>query len=724
MLNELAAFTPDPAAEPVEVEEVAAAAGEAKPEETAIDKLARWADETQTDNIAEELDDGRLGLIGMTVIEEYQIDEKSREEWFTEAKTARDLALQRGKVKTFPWPNASNVILPIMTEGADQFAARAYPAIVTDRGVVKGVPFGNDDGIPLLDPQTGQQLPGMDGKPMWKVGPGEKQRRADRIGEHMSWQLLEEQPEWEEDTDKMMHILPIVGCAFRKTYFDPDAQRNCSVYVSALDVVINYWAKSMASAPRISEILRLYPHEIEEYRRSGHFDRRFDLPMQADNSDKDSLHIFIEQHRRIDLDDDGYAEPYIVLVHKDTQRVARITARYDAEGIKLTTDRTTGERIVARINAIPYYTKYDFLPNKEGAIYGQGFGQLLRPLNEAANTVLNQIIDAATLANSGGGFVGKGLSLHTGTLRRIMGEWTVVNAPGGAIRDAIVPLKHDGPSPVLFQVLGFLVDQAKAVSSVKDILTGEIKAQTMSPTVFMSLVEQGLKSFTSIWKRLHRSLKSELDKLYRLNRIYLEEQASYRQGDTWKTITRQDYAVGSGVEPMSDKNMVADMQKLSRAEFLANLKDDPRVDGKEVLKRMMQAASIPDVDKIVKEQEDVNPELLFRIGEAEAKQLATRADCVLKLTAAMKNMAEADSKVMEPFYQWATMQLQFIQERMNALSEQSSGGAGGNQGSQPGGLPAMAPPPGIPGAPPLSDPAAQPGNGLPPGAVGGAGGAA
>jgi chaperonin GroES len=332
-MNDLAAFALPEDAAPIDeaVDPNEAPAGEdVVTTESALDKLKRWADEALTDNIGEELDAGLLSQVGMKVVEEFGIDEKSREQWFEEAKTARELALQRQQPKTFPWPGASNVVLPIMTEGADQFAARAYPAIVSDRGVVKGVASGKDDGIPLLDPATGQPImdPQTQG-PKWKVAPGEVQRRADRIGEHMSWQLLEEQPEWEEETDKMMHILPIVGCAFRKTYFDPDLGRNCSVFVSALDVVIDYWAKSMATAPRISEILRLYPYQIEEYKRSGYFDKRFDVKYEAASNDPDAPHVFIEQHRRLDLDDDGYAEPYIVTVHKETMQVARITARYD-----------------------------------------------------------------------------------------------------------------------------------------------------------------------------------------------------------------------------------------------------------------------------------------------------------------------------------------------------------------------------------------------------------
>ena len=673
-----------------------------QPAESGFEKIMRWSDETQTNNIAEELDEGQLSGIGMEAIREYDIDIESRKRWAEDAKTALDLALQRTTPKSYPWPNASNVILPMMTEAADQFAARAYPAIVPDRNVVKGLVYGPDNGTPQMGPDGAPIIDPASQQPLWMVPPGEKQRRADRIGDHMSWQLLEEQPEWEDDTDKMMHILPIVGCAFRKTYFEPSMGRNSSVFVSALDVVVNYWAKSLLTAPRISEILKLYPHEIEEYKRSGHFLPSFECHTAADGGmDKDHPHTFIEQHRRLDLDGDGYSEPYIVTVHLDTQRVARISARYDAECVHIRAGEEGDEApTIVRITAIPFYTKYDFLPNKEGGIYGQGFGQILRPLNEAANTTMNAMLDAANLQNAGGGFIGKGLSLHTGTLRRAMGEWSVINAAGGDIRNAIVPMKHDGPSPVLFQLLGFIVEQSKSVSSIKDVMSGEIRAQTMSPTVFMALVEQGLKVFTSIWKRIHRSLKAELDKCYRLNRIYLEQQKTYRIGDQWKEITRQDYAVGSGVEPVSDKNMVADVQKLSRAEFLSTFKDDARLDGKEIFRRMFEAASITDIDKLIKPQEDANPELLMAIGEMELKQMAAKATAIREMSTAIKNLADADATVMEPFHNWMMAQFTAMQGRIDELG---SNNPKGNSGSNPGSVQPMEAPPGLGGLPPMAE---------------------
>jgi len=165
-------------------------AADVRTSESAYQKLVRWADEELTDNISPELTDEQRSALGMLVIEEFAIDEASRDEWLREAKTARDLALQRQQPKSTPWPNASNVILPIMTTGADQFAARAYPAIVAERGIVKGVTSGSDEGIPLLD-ETGQraidpntQPARLEGGPGREAAPRRPHRRTHELAAH------------------------------------------------------------------------------------------------------------------------------------------------------------------------------------------------------------------------------------------------------------------------------------------------------------------------------------------------------------------------------------------------------------------------------------------------------------------------------------------------------------------------------------------------------------
>lgn len=656
------------------------------PLRTQINQLMRWSRETG--NIAPELDDSLLNQIGMKVIREFDIDKQSRSQWETDTEKSIRLAMQVAETKDYPWENSSNIVYPLMTSAAIQFNARAYPAIVSGRDVVKGCVYGDDTGTPVMQMTQAGPQPVMENtptgpQPKWQIPPNFKHQRAERVGEHMSWQLLDEQPEWQEDTDKLLIILPIVGCAFRKTYFDPQLGRNMSLLVTAQNVVVNYWAKSMELAPRISEIIKLYPVEIEENKRAGSF---IDQDYRSDegHDDDDAPVEFIEQHRTLDLDEDGYPEPYIVTVHKASAKVARILARYDADSVHFNL-RT---RQVRRIDGVPYYTKFDFLPNPEGGIYGAGFGQLLKPINESVNTTLNMMMDAGHRQVVGGGFIGRGLSMHGGAVKFKMGEYRTINATGSAIRDAIVHLDSPGPNAVLFQLLGLLIDAGREVAGVKDVLTGENQAGNIPATTTLAMIEQGLKVFSGIYKRFYRSLKLEFNKLHRLNRLYLDEQVSYQVGDQQKWITREDYAKGSGVEPISDPTQVSEQQKLGRAAVLLQLKDDPFINQIEVRRRYLEAAAIPEPEKLLTvpppPPPDPTVELAGRqVGVEESKAMdnraktqadihlaaaktgsdvqAKRAEEAKNITQAMLNLANAEKIVGDDRRGWLEQQLNVLQ---------------------------------------------------------------
>lgn len=619
------------------------------------------------------------------------------------------------------WVGNSNIIFPLMTTAAIQFAARAYPSIISGKEVVKGVVVGDDSGIVANDPQTGQPAVNpQTGQPQWQIPPGTKHILAAKIGEHMSWQLLDEQTEWEEETDKLLHILPIVGCAFRKTYFDSSKDRNASVLVPATKVVINYGAKSIETAPRITEEIMLYPLEIEENERAKMF-RDIEYSTAPDGgNDRDAPHEFLEQHRYWDLDEDDYPEPYIITVHKMTQKVVRIVARYDHNGIMFSHE----DHKITKINPIHYFTKYDFLPNPDGGIYGVGFGQLLRPINEAVNTSMNMLVDAGHLAVTGGGFIGKGLSLNAGAIRFTPGEYKTVNATGATVKENIVPLSFPGPSPVLFQLLGTLIEAGKEVAAVKDVLTGEQKGDNIPATTTLALIEQGLKVFTAIYKRIHRSLKKELEKLYRLNSIYLPDNSGYRTNNEWKNISRADYAKGQGVEPVSDPNMVSDQQRLGRAQFLLGFKEDPLFNQMAIRQRVLDAANIEKPQELLVTTPPPNPEIVESAAKLELSKERGQAESLRNYAQALLYLAQADAALGDAHLGWATHQLDIIKARIEGLANAEPGSEGqsakppigDNQSglhtvpTQPGPQTATSLPAGLSGSPPEGGLGAPPAN--------------
>lgn len=677
-----------------------------QPTEGALERLIRWSDPRQSVNLAEEIlaeegdmGESRLNNIGRKVCEETRIDERSREEWMERSREAMELAMLMTKEKSYPWPKSSNVIYPLLTTAAVQFHARAFPAIIQDQGIVKGIVYGRDRGVPAIHPETGQPvIDPQNGELMYDIDqdtgepmmPGMLRKRADRIGEHMSWQLLVEQPEWVPETDKMLMVLPITGCAFRKSFYERTEMRNAALLVYAENLIINYWAKSLETAPRITEIIEYYPHEIEEMKRSGVFLNVDYGPSDKVTDDPDAPHEFYEQHRRLDLDRDGYAEPYIVTVHKTSEKVARIVPRFDRTGIY----QVNGE--ISKVVPVQYYTQYNFLPNPDGGIYGVGFGQLIGSINSQVNSSLNLMFDSAHLQTVGGGFIGRGLSMHSGELKMRPGEWKPVNAPGRTVRDSIVNLDHRGPSPVLFQLLGFLVDSARDVASVKDILTGEKVAANTPATTIMALIEQGLAVFTAIYKRIHISLKSEFDKQFRLNKLYMPARAGYMQGDDMREITRMDYLKGAGVTPISDPKSVSNMQRLGRAEFLLRFANDPLCDGAEIRRRAMEAMGVEDIAEVLVPNPPPDAGAIAKAKELEIKEIGAKALAFANMALAIERMSKADLNVAEQFRSYVETQMATLQGEMERLNggngEQDAGPAG--PGGLGGSIPAMAAPPG------------------------------
>ena len=632
-----------------------------------------------TDNVCDLLSDTRLNLIGALCQEEYDIDKKSMSNWLERNERGFDLAMQVAKVKSYPFTNASNVIYPLITVAAMQFAARAYPAIVPDRSIVKGAVNGNDKGTPQIGPD-GQPMPqtGPDGQPtgepVWAIPPGAKAKKAQRIARHMSWQLLEEEENWESDTDTLLHYLPIAGCCFRKRWFDLSKQKICSRWIPATELVVNYHARSMDDAPRKTETFTRLPHQVEELMRSGAWKQCSMTELRAtageesdpdkgqDPQDDDSPISFGEQHRRLDLDGDGYAEPYVVTYVEGGHKVVRIEKAFGPNAVRM-----DGANVV-RIAPDQFYTKYTFIPNPEGGFYDIGFGWLLTPLNEAINTAINQLFDAGHLANTPMGFVGQGLRLKTGAMRFQPGEWKVIGATGGNLRENLHQLTFAGPSDVLFKLLGLLIDSANDISAVKDILMGKMD-KNIAPTTALTLVEQGSKQFTAIFKRVHRSIKRELKQLFRLNREFMPAKVYFALLDEPEAVVKEDYATDElDVVPVSDPNMVTDAVRMAKAETLMALRGDPGINQIELKRRYLEALGVPEPEKLLVTDPPPDAKTLIDQGRLENDALRVKtaalvgAAQITELRArAVKNLAEAEAAELGA-------QLDQYVARMNAIA--------------------------------------------------------
>lgn len=508
-------------------------------------------------NLASRFSQGDLDKIGDWVWDGYNMDEQSRGRWLRRTQAAMDLALQLSKDKAFPWPGASNVAFPLVTIATMQFHARAYPAIVRQPDLVRYRVVGEDP--------TGAEA-----------------ARALRIGCHMSYQLLEEDEAWEEQQDRLLINLPIVGCAFKKSYHNAADGKNCSELVLAKDLVLDYYAKSVESCARKTHIVPLYRNEMHTRMLLGTFvdytgeawyqgpatpmttptdsrtDRRegHNPPQSSDATPFTTL----EQHCWFDFDQDGYAEPYIITIEATTKKVLRIVARWDRE---VDVERTSKDAIIS-ITPTEYFTKYTFIPAPDGSIYDLGFGILLGPLNESVNTLVNQLIDAGTMATTAGGFLARGAKIRGGAYTFAPLEWKRVDSTGDDLQKSIYPLPVREPSAVLFNLLSLLIQYTDRISGSTDIMVGENVGQNTPAATSRELVRQGSMIYSAIFKRVWRAMKWECEKLYTLNAMFMKSTVTY--GPNGAKALREDYLGDpKKICPAADPAVASDEKELQRA---------------------------------------------------------------------------------------------------------------------------------------------------------------
>jgi len=560
-------------------------------------------------NIAEMMDDEELSSLGQVMMNDINLDLNSRIEWEERNERANKLALQVVEKKTFPWPGASNVKFPLITIAAMQYHSRAYPALISNNEVVKCKVYGKDDD-------------------------GEMHKRADRVSRHMTYQVMEEDEGWEENTDKTLLVQAISGTAIKKSYFDPVKGHNVSELVLPNDFVVNYYTKSIPESPRVSHRILLSSNDLHERQVRGLFLKIDDEPppttpnqsmltnaredaqgVRMPTGDPDTPYEFFETHFWHDFDEDGYKEPYIAYIRRDTSKIYRIVARYFEDSIEY----HNGE--IIRIKPEQYFTKYGFVPSPDGGFYDLGYGVLLGPTNDSVNTIVNQLIDAGTMSVTGGGFLGRGVKIKGGDYTFKPHEWKRVDSTGDDLRANIFPLPIREPNQVSYQLLQLLINYGERIAGATDIMTGVSPGQNTPAETSRNTVEQGMKVFNGIYKRTWRAMKEEFQKLYRLNQLYLpSEPVEFEYNSELSFVLPDDYAMDMKlVKPAADPNVVSDSQRQMQAQAVLQLATSTGgFNMYEVQKRYLDALKVSAIDQILPDPKGPNA---IKPGPSEKMQI-------------------------------------------------------------------------------------------------------
>jgi chaperonin GroES len=605
-------------------------------------------------NLAEEIPETELDSIGSTLLTQVRIDIESRSEWLERLESWVGLATQVKESKTFPWPDASNIKFPLLQTAAVQFHARSFPALLGNSTPVRGKVIGSDPS-------------------------GVKAAKGTRIGTFLSHQVLYDIKGWVDEMDRGLLILPLIGSFYKKTNFNPQTARPKSEMIHPRDFIINYDARDFEHARKTHRLWKT-PNEIVELENRNLY-RKFEgsdtieppktaSPIRdkaqglnrSGGDDPDALQELYEVHTLLDLDKDGYKEPYIVTLRASDGKIHRITECFNATEV----ERNQKTGAIIAITPKKYFTPYFFMPDPESKTHGLGFGTIVGPINEAVNSLINQLTDAGTLSNLQGGFLGRGIRLKGGDTRFTPGEWKQANNTGDDLRKGIFPMPTREPSNVLFQLLSLLIDAGKDLTSVQDLMVGKNPGQNQPFSTSQMVMEQGLKVFNGIYKRIYRSMSEEFQLLYEVNSEHMDlerymevlddngqevQQAMQEEGpDAVLQFLAGDFnAADMDIVPTAEPDMLAEVEKAAKAESLmmkvqAGLPINPAV----VTRRMLEAEGIEDIDELLELPEpQPDPELILKERELDQRDVELSYKASESESVIMLNETKAEALILE-----------------------------------------------------------------------------
>ena len=536
-------------------------------------------------NLAEMLDDSVLGELSSDLRAKVKEDMESRDEW--EEAIAKGLGLLgiNYEERNEPFLGASGVHHPLLSEAVTQFQAQAYKEMLPSGGPVK------------------TQVVGAPTR--------EVEDQAKRVKDFMNYQIMEVMEEFDQDTDQMLYYLPLTGSTFKKVYFDPTKQRAVSKFVPAEDLIVPYTASDLRTAERVTHIVRMTENEVRKLQVAGIY-RDVEISAKSEADDESTIHGRANELSGIrpNYGDDVYT---VYEIHVDLDLEGFEDKGPDGEntGIKLpyivTLDEASGE-ILSLVRSFremdplkrrrQFFTHFKFLPGF--GFYGFGLLHTIGGLSRAATSILRQLIDAGTLSNLPAGFKARGVRIRNDDEPLSPGEFRDIDAPGGDLRNSIIPLPYKEPSGTLAQLLGVVVDSGRRFAQVADAKISDVNSQAPVGTT-VALIEQRSKIISSIHKRLHYAQKNEFRMLAE---IFAENPVPYPYfvgKNIPAEIMAQDFDGRIDILPISDPNIFSMAQRMSLAQTQLQLAQAaPQMHNLyEAYRRMYDALDVKNIDDIL-----------------------------------------------------------------------------------------------------------------------------
>ena len=544
-------------------------------------------------NLAEEMDDGDLAIISNELLSEYEANRSSRSDWEDSYSKGLELLGYTYEDRTMPFRGATGVTHPLLAEAATQFQAQAFNELLPPGGPVRTAVMGELT--------------------------REKQAQAERVKEFMNYYITNVMEDYTPEFDQMLFYLPLAGSTFKKVYFDETIDRAVSKFVPAEDLVVPYTATDLDTCPNVTQVVKMPLNDVRKRQVTGFYRDIQVLPSQGEEATDiaqamekiegvqpnmiDYDCTLLECH--VDLDLPGFEEmgedgeptgikiPYVVTISEDNGQVLSVRRNYNEE-----------DELKRKIQ---YFVHYKFLPGF--GFYGLGLIHTIGGLSRTATAALRQLIDAGTFSNLPAGFKARGMRIRDDEEPLQPGEFRDVDAPGGAIRDSLLPLPFKGPEQTLFNLLGFVVEAGRRFATITDLKVG-YGNQGAAVGTTVAMLEQGSRVMSAVHKRLHYAMKKEFKMLSRVMSEYLPQEYPFSVEGGDSSIMAADFDDRVDVIPVSNPNVFSQAPRIALAQSQLQIAQQaPQMhDLHEAYRRVYEALGVRDIDKILLPQSSDEPE--------------------------------------------------------------------------------------------------------------------
>ena len=542
-------------------------------------------------NLAELLPEDVLADMGSELFDNYTQYRASRKDWEDGYTKGLDLLGFKYEIRTQPFQGASGATHPVLAEAVTQFQAQAYKELLPAQGPVRTQVIGKTDRA--------------------------RQEQSQRVKDFMNYQIMDKMKEYEPEFDQMLFYLPLSGSAFKKVYYDELLGRAVSKFIPADDLIVPYTATSLDDADAVMHTIKISENDLRKKQVAG-FYRDVELNpsyMQETEVEKkerelqgvkktrdEDVYQLIECHINLDLegfeDRDEFGEPtgiklpYVVTIEAGSREVLSIRRNYK---IGDPTKQKT-----------QYFVHFKFLPGL--GFYGFGLIHMIGGLSRTATSALRQLLDAGTLSNLPAGFKQRGIRVRDEAQSIQPGEFRDVDAPGGNIRDAFLPLPFKEPSQTLLQLMGIVVNAGQRFAAIADMQVGEANKQAAVGTT-IALLERGSRVMSAIHKRLYVAMKQEFKLLADVFKTYLPPEYPYDVVGGQRNVKVSDFDERVDIIPIADPNIFSQTQRISMAQTELQLaSSNPQIHNLyEAYRNMYEAIGVKNIDQILPPPQQPTP---------------------------------------------------------------------------------------------------------------------